>query len=452
MSRSGQDLLELSEVAAPRDQKLWMFGLMWFGQLVSGIGSGLSSFAMGVWVYQQTDSPAKFTFIAFLGALPSVALLPIAGALVDRWDKRWTMLLSDSCSAVSVLAMLFVTVSGRLQIWHIYLCVICLSITSTFGLLAYYPAITLTVPKRLLGRVSGMTYASQATAQIASPLLGGLMIAFLGLKTIFLTDFLTFVFAIATLALIRIPGVQSKGEAGEGGAARRSIIREAVYGWTYIKERSSLLLLLFYFASSNFVLALALVLFSPMILSFSTPQLLGTLNSISGAGLLSGSLVMSAWGGPKDRIQGVLWFGVIVAVSLIFIGARPQILIIGPAVFAMYFAIPIVNGCSQALWQCKTAPELQGRIFSLRRIIATAMAPVAFLLAGRLSERWFEPMLANGGLLSDSIGRILGVGPGRGIGTMFVLSGMITVIIQIIAFRLPTLRLAESILPDAISD
>src|SRR5690242_9757732 len=113
MSRSGQDLLELSEVATPRDQKLWIFGLMWFGQLVSGIGSGLSSFAMGVWVYQQTDSPAKFTFIAFLGALPSLALLPVAGALVDRWDKRWTMLLSDSCSAVSVLAMLFVTVSGR---------------------------------------------------------------------------------------------------------------------------------------------------------------------------------------------------------------------------------------------------------------------------------------------------------------------------------------------------
>ncbi|MFZ0321783.1 MAG: MFS transporter [Candidatus Sulfotelmatobacter sp.] len=448
MSTSEQETLELNDVASPVERKLWMFGLMWFGQLVSGIGSGLTSFALGVWVYEQTGSAAKFTFIAFLGALPSLILLPIAGALVDRWDKRWTMLLSDTGSAVAILSMLLLTVSGSLRIWHIYCCVIWLSISGTFGLLAYYPAITLSVPKRLLGRVSGMTYASQATAQIASPLLGGLMIALLGLKTIFVTDFVTFLFSITTLALIRIPKVQAQG----GDKVRPSIIKEAIYGWTYIKERSSLLLLLFYFASTNFVLTIALALFAPMILSAGTPQLLGTLNSISGVGLLTGSLVMSAWGGPRDRIQGVLGFGLLVAGGLILTGLRPQVLIIAPAVFAIYFAIPIVNGCSQALWQCKTAPELQGRVFSLRRMIATSMAPLSFLLAGRLSDHLFEPMLAKGGLLSDSVGRILGVGPGRGIGSIFVLAGIFTIVIQIVAFRLPTLRLAESLLPDAISD
>jgi hypothetical protein len=252
------------------------------------------------------------------------------------------------------------------------------------------------------------------------------------------------------LTLVQIPKVQTKDEEGE--IARPSIIKEAIYGWTYIKERPSLLLLLFYFAGTNFVLTLALVLFSPMILSFSNPQLLGTLNSISGVGLLTGSLVMSAWGGPKDRIRGVLGFGLLVAVSLILIGLRQQVLIIAPAIFALYFAIPIVNSCSQALWQCKTAPELQGRVFSLRRMIATAMAPLAFFLAGRLSDQWFEPLLATGGLLSDSVGGMLGVGPGRGIGLIFVLSGTIAILIQIVAFRSPTLRLAESLLPDAVSD
>ena len=448
MSTSEQETLELSEVASPLDRKLWMFGLMWFGQLVSGIGSGLTTFAMGVWVYQRTGSAAKFTLIALLGALPGLALLPIAGTLVDRWDKRWTMLLSDCCSGLVVLSMLLLTASGRLTITHVYLCVIALSISGTFGFLAYYPAITLSVPKRLLGRVSGMTHASQATAQIAGPLLGGLMIAYLGLETIFLTDVVTFIFAIATLTVVHIPKPQTK----EGENARPSIIKEAIYGWTYIKERPSLLLLLFYFASTNFVLTMALVLFSPMILSFGTPQLLGTLNSISGVGLLAGSLVMSAWGGPKDRIRGVLGFGLIVAISLILIGVRPQVLIIAPAIFALYFAIPLVNSCSQALWQCKTALEVQGRVFSLRRMIATSMAPVSFLLAGRLSDYLFEPLLKSGGLLSDSVGRMLGVGPGRGIGLIFVLSGMIAIIIQMVAFRLPTLRLAESLLPDAISD
>lgn len=448
MASTEESILEMSEVASPLDRKLWMFYLMWFGQLVSGIGSGLTTFAMGVWVYQQTGSAARFTTIALLSALPGLLLMPIAGVLVDRWDKRWTMLLSELGSGLAVLAMLLLTASGRLTITHIYVCVLILSVTGTFGFLAYYPAITLTVPKRLLGRVSGMTHASQATAQIAAPLLGGLMIAFMGLRTIFLVDVLTFVFAIATLLLIQVPKVQRTEE----GNTQPSIIREAIYGWTYIKERPSLLLLLFYFTSTNFFLTLALILFSPMILSSATPQTLGTLNSISGVGLLVGGLVMSVWGGPKDRILGVLGFGFIVAISLILIGIRPQILLIAPAIFALYCAIPLVNSCSQALWQCKTAPEVQGRVFSLRRMLATSLAPVSYVIAGWISDHWFEPLLANGGLLSDSVGRFVGVGPGRGMGLIFVLSGAIIIVIQIVAFRVPTLRRAEFILPDCVSN
>jgi MFS transporter, DHA3 family, macrolide efflux protein len=446
---STRETLELSEAAPPVDRKLWLFGLVWFGQLVSGIGSGLTTFAMGVWVYEQTGSAARFTFIALLSALPALALLPVAGALVDRWDKRWTMLLSDCGSALTVLIMLLIAVSGGLKIWHIYLCVLALSVSGTFQFLAYYPAITLCVPKRLLGRVSGMTHASQATTQIAAPLLGGLLIALMGIQTIFLIDFVTFLFSIATLSLIRIP----KAEAQEGdGGGRGSLFKEAAYGWSYIKQRTSLLLLLLYFACTNFLITMALVLLSPMVLSFTTPQWLGTINSVSGVGLLTGSLVMSAWGGPKDRVKGVLWFGLVVAVSLVCIGLRQEVFLIATALFALYFSIPIVNGSSQALWQCKTAPALQARVFSLRRMVATSLAPVSFFLAGPLADRWFEPLLAVGGGLSGSVGRVLGVGPGRGMALVFVLAGCLMIVIQTIAFRVPSLRLTESLLPDAIPD
>lgn len=449
MATPEQSTLEMSEAAIPVDRKqIWMFYLMWFGQLVSQIGSGLTTFAMGVWVYQQTGSAAKFTTIALLSALPGLVLMPIAGALVDRWDKRWTMLLSDAICGVATLSMLLVTVSGRLTIAHIYICVVVYSLAGTFGYLAYYPAITLTVPKRMLGRVSGMTHASEATSRIAAPLLGGLMIAFMGLQTIFLVDVLTFIFGIATLLIIHIPKVQKTKEEN----ASPSIFREAVYGWTYIKERPSLLAVILFFTTTNFFLTMALVLFSPMILSFDTAQTLGTLNSISGVGLLAGGLLMSTWGGPKDRIRGVLGFSMIVSVSLILIGLTPKILIIAPALFALYLAIPLANSCSQALWQTKTAPEVQGRVFSLRRMISGAMAPISFVVAGRISDRWFEPMLASGGALSDSVGRLLGVGPGRGMAFIFVLCGSLALILQISAFRFPTLRRAESILPDAVAD
>ena len=449
MATTEQSTLEMSEAASPLDRKLWMFYLMWFGQLISGIGSGLTTFAMGVWVYQQTGSAAKFTTIALLSGLPGLLLMPVAGALVDRWDKRWTMLVSDAVCALATMSMLLVAVSGRLTIAHIYICVVVFSMAGTFGYLAYFPAITLTVPKRMLGRVSGMTHASQATAQIAAPLLGGLMITFMGLQTIFLVDLLTFIFAIATLLIINIPKAQ---KTEDENAPRPSIFREALQGWTYIKERPSLLAVLLFFTVNNFFLTLALVLFSPMILSFSTAQTLGTLNSISGVGLLVGGLVMSAWGGPKDRIVGVLGFSFIVSLSLVLIGIRPQVLIIAPALFALYFAIPLVNSCSQALWQTKTPAEIQGRLFSLRRMISGSVAPLSFVIAGRLSDYVFEPLLVPGGLLSDSVGRVLGVGPGRGIGLIFVLAGTIAIIFQIIAFRLPTLRNAETLLPDAIPD
>lgn len=450
MATTEQSTLEMSEVASPVDRKqVWIFYLMWIGQLVSQIGSGLTTFAMGVWVYQQTGSAAKFTTIALLSALPGLVLMPIAGALVDRWDKRWTMLLSDAICGLTTLSMLVMTVSGRLTIVHIYICVVVFSIVGTFGYLAYYPAITLTVPKRMLGRVSGMTQASQATSQIAGPLLGGLMIAFMGLRSIFLADVLTFIFAIATLLIIHIPKVE-KSEEEEN--ASPSIFREALYGWTYIKERPSLLAIILFFTTTNFFLTMALVLFSPMILSFHTAPVLGTLNSISGVGMLVGSLVMSTWGGPKDRIRGVLGFSMVISSSLVLIGLTPKIFIIAPALFALYFAIPLANSCSQALWQTKTAPEVQGRVFSLRRMISSAMSPISFAVAGRIADRWFEPMLASGGLLSDSVGRVLGVGPGHGMAFIFVICGTLALILQTAAFRFPTLRRAESILPDAIAD
>jgi MFS family permease len=295
---SQQETVELPVVAPPPERNLWLFGLMWFGQLISGIGSGLTTFAMGVWVYQQTGSATRFTFIALLSALPSLAMMPVAGALVDRWDKRWTMILSNCASALCMVVMLLVTLNGRLDIWHIYLCVLALSVSGTLQGLAYYPAITLCVPKRLLGRVSGMTHASQATTQIAAPLLGGLMIAVMGIQTIFLVDFVTYLFGIVTLLIIRIPVLAPREEAAGG---RRSLLKEALYGWTYVRERTSLLLLMLYFASTNFLLTMALVLLAPMVLSFTTPQWLGTLNSVSGVGLLAGSLAMTTWGGPKDR-------------------------------------------------------------------------------------------------------------------------------------------------------
>jgi len=425
------------------------FTIIWIGQLISTIGSGLTNFAIAVWVYRRTGSATQFTMIALFGALPSILISPLAGALADRWNRRRTMILSNVGSGVVTLVIILLLYADRLGFWHVCLFIAARSAISSFMFPAFSAATTLLVPKRHLGRASGMSQTSQASAQILAPLFAGALMALVPLERIILLDFSTYVFAVVTLLLVTVPEPVRKPD--EGGA-KRSLLREALYGWTYIKERPGLLALLFYFASVNFTIGVSGVLFTPMVLSFATPQVLGTVMSISGIGFLAGSLLMSAWGGPKNHIHGVLFFGLLMGFSVLLAGLKPSVPLVAAALFGMYFTMPIINGCSQAIWQIKTAVEVQGRVFALRRMVSWSITPLAYILAGPLADKVFEPSLSVGGALSESVGRFLGVGPGRGIGFLFVVTGFLTILIPIGAYFYPRLRLIEHELLDSTVD
>jgi DHA3 family macrolide efflux protein-like MFS transporter len=423
------------------------FLLIWFGQLVSLTGSGLTGFALGVWVYQRTGSVTQFALISLFTALPGILFSPIAGALVDRWDRRWAMIISDTGAGMCTLGVAVLLFANRLEVWQIYILMALSSTFSAFQWPAYSAATTLLVPKEQFGRASGMVQLAEAVAQIGAPSLAGILLGVVQIEGVILIDFVTFLFAVLTLSLVRIPKPETTAE---GKAGQGSLLREAAYGWKYIRARPGLMGLLLLFASTNFTSGIVEVLFTPLVLSFTTAAVLGTILSIGGIGFLGGSLAMSAWGGPKVRVYGIYISLLLQGVVLFAAGFPPQVAILATAAFLYFFGIPIVNGCSQAIWQSKTAPDVQGRVFAVRRMIAWSSLPLAYLAAGPMADRVFEPLLDEGGALASSVGQIIGTGEGRGIGLLYMILGVISLLATAVGYLYPRLRLVETELPDVI--
>src|SRR6476661_5342709 len=299
-------MIEKNEITQrPTASRMRVFMLIWLGQLISLIGSGLTGFALGVWVYQRTGSVTQFALISLSTTLPFIAISPLAGVLVDRWNRRWLMILSDFGAALSTLAIALLLTTGRLETWHIYLATAVSSTFSAFQWPAYTATTTLLVPKQHLGRASGMTQMGQALAQLISPVLAGILLGIIQLQGIILLDFATFLFALVSLLLVRFPNAKTTParEAGKG-----SLLHSAAYGWTYITARPGLLGLLIFFSASNFLVGVVEVLTTPLVLSFASPAVLGTILSIGGTGMLVGSLVISTWGGPQRHINNVFCF------------------------------------------------------------------------------------------------------------------------------------------------
>lgn len=422
--------------------ELWGFGTVWAGQLVSAIGSGLSGFVLGIWVYQHTGSATLYALGAVFGSLPSILILPFAGVLVDRWNRRRTMIYCNLAAAACTLAVLLLLATGRLQVWHTYVNTTLLSVIGSFTGLVFSTTVTSLVPKKHYGRSSGMTSTAQAAAQILPPLIAGMLISTVEIQGIVLIDFLSYFFAVGTLLLVRIPDPAVAAEKKE------PLLREAMFGWNYVKVRRGLLALMVYFATVNFVVGLARILFFPMVLNFTTPQGLGTVMFISGLGFLLGGLAMSVWGGPRRRIPCMLACGLLFGVFVTLTGVRPSVVLVAAAAFCTYFCIPLVNGCSQAIWLSKTPADVQGRVFAIRWVVGLSMTPLAYVLAGPLADGFFVPLVDNNAWLF----KLVGEGTGRGIGLMFMVAGVLTVALQLAAYLYPRLRRVEKEIPDAAGE
>ena len=418
------------------------FMVVWLGQMVSNLGSAMTGFGLGIWVYQETGSATKLAFIVLASRLPALLVSPFAGALVDRWDRRWAMILSDTGAAVGTLAIMLLLLGGSLHIWHLYIALALSGLFSAFQFPAYGAAVTLMVEKEDYARASGFIQLAGSVGRVMAPTAAAAIVVWAGLAPLFVIDFVTFLIAVGTLLTVRF---KAPAPAERQGRGVMGLLREARLGLDFVLERRALLILMLSFVVVNFAFAFQSVLLIPLLLETTTEHVAGWVVSIGAGGVVVGSLILSAWGGPKNRIAGVYFPIFAMGIGLVLIGLRPSVLLIIFGILLMNGPHPVAGGSSQAIWQSKVPANLQGRVFAIRQVSAISAAPFALLLAGTLADNVFEPMMSDDtGVLTT----VLGAGSGRGIGLMFVLTGLFVMAVVGVALRHPRIQGLEVEVPD----
>ncbi len=423
------------------------FAVVWIGQVVSLLGTAMTGFALTIWAWQITGEATALALVGFFAFAPIVLMSPVAGALVDRWNRKLAMMISDLAAVLSTIVVLLLFSAGNLQIWHLYLTGAFSGIFQAFQFPAYSAAVTTMVSKEQYGRASGMLSMARFASSIFAPALAAILLGIIGIGGILTIDVVTFLVAISALLLVHIP---QPIVTEEGRKSRGSLWKESGYGFHYIYERPSLLGLLLIFFAVNLVVPFATTVLAPMLLARTgnDATVLGIVQSAMGLGGLVGGIVLSVWGGPKRRIHGILIGLALAMVGILLIGLGRSPFIWALATFFTLFFVPILQGSSQAIWQAKVAPDVQGRVFAARGMIAQISAPVAMLLAGPLADRVFEPAMMPGGSLAVTFGGLVGTGPGTGMSLMFVIAGALRVLIGLGGYAFRVVRNIEDILPD----
>ena len=423
------------------------FVFIWLGQVFSLLGSSLSEFALAVWVYQTTGSITHYALLSLFIHLPSIFISPFAGAMVDRWSRRRVMIVSDSITGVTALAIMFLVFSEQLQIWHIYVAVGISSICNAFQWPAYIAAISQLVPIQYLSRANGMVQGAIATARILGPSIAGLLIIKIHLHGILLVDFSTYLLAFFTLLIVRFPRRVQKTMRQK--VSIEKLWQEVVSGWNYVAVHSGLRKLTIFFGVVYLSAGVLQVLFLPIVLSFASEKELGIVMSITGIGMLLGSVIVSLWGNSQRKIEVILVFVFIQGFCLCLGGLKPAVILLASGGFCYLFSRAVIVSLNHTIWQQKVPQNLQGRVFALQNMIEKFLLVIAHLSVAPLVEFILRPLMSQNGMLAGSIGRVIGVGDGRGMALLFLLMGLLNMSAVLVAYRTPELRRLERELNDS---
>lgn len=372
------------------DEQTWKgrFFTIWAGQAFSLFGSSLAQFALVWWLTSTTGSATVLALSTLAALLPQILLSPIAGAVVDRGNRRLIMMAADSLIALLTLGLVFVFAGGLAQVWHVYAIMFARSALSAFHWPAMSASTSLMAPEKRLARVAGLNQALYGAVNIIAPPAGALLLAALPIHLVLAIDVVTALMAVLPLVFIRVPQPERSAEAQQAG--RAGVAHDMKAGLRYLLGWPGLLMICGMAAVINFIISPAFALLPILVTRHFGGQALelGWMNSAYGIGVIVGGLALSLWGGFRRRIATSLFGLTFMGVGTLVIGATPAHAF-GLAIAGMALAgimDPITNGPLLATLQSKVAPDMQGRVLSLLNTFATAMAPLSLLVAGPLSD------------------------------------------------------------------
>ncbi|MGR6319148.1 amino acid adenylation domain-containing protein [Micromonospora soli] len=416
------------------------------GQLVSSTGSALTAFALPIWLFNRTGSVADLGLLWALALICGVLMLPVAGAVIDRVDRRKVMMLTSSVAGLIQLILAALLWTDNLVLWHIYVLVALSSVAGSFQRIAFQSAVPQLVPKRYLGHAMGITQLSTGVATLLMPVFAAGLLAAIDLKGILLVDVASYLVAVATLAVVRFPDLL-------GWRPRERLLAAIANGLRFSWQHRGFRLMLGYFALGNIFLAPALVLTTPLVLSFGTPTQVAQVALAQAVGAVAGGVLMSLWGGPRRRrMIGVLVANLGTAIGCVLIGLDGSVAMICVGMCWLAMAMTTAQSIYATIVQVKVPQRFHGRVFSLNQTIAWSTLPIGFALLAPGATALFEPMLAPDGALAGSVGAVIGTGPGRGIGFAYVCFGLALVLTTLGGFAIRLLRRFDLEVEDSLPD
>jgi MFS transporter, DHA3 family, macrolide efflux protein len=433
----------------PKKRPAGMFGftLVWMGQLVSVLSTNMTAFALTIWVFEMTGSVTALGLMQVFFITPYLLITPFAGVMVDRHNRKLMMMVSDLVAGLATISILVLQSMGALQVWQLYAAAIFQGLGNAFQWPAYSATISLMVPKENYGRANGMMSLIDSGPGVLAPLMAGALLPLIGLTGILSLDVVTFILAITVLLFVYIP---QPARTHKGTQSQGNMFREATFGFKYIFARPSLLGLQLVFFFGNLCMGIAFTVLTPMILlrTGNDTVSLGLVQSAGAIGGVVGGIAMSLWGGFKHRVHGVLAGWIISSFFASLIGLSAWLPVwIGAMALSSLFG-PLINGSNQAIWQSKVLPDMQGRVFSARTLIAWLPNPIAPLIAGILADYILEPAMSTPGGLPLSLGGLIPPGPGAGMGLLIFLGSLGGILAGLTGYFVTPIRNAEDILPD----
>lgn len=405
------------------------FYKLWLGELISNIGSGMTAFALSVYVYEKTGSVSYVSLITLLSFMPSIILSPIGGLLADRYDRRLLMIIGDLFSGLGLIYILWNIQAGEKSIVPIFVGITFSSIFTSLLEPSYRATLTDILEEENYAKANGLIQVAGSAKYLISPVIAGVILSVADIRVILLLDILTFITTCLMIFLVR------KSMNSETQNYKKDSFKGLLEGLFIIKENRgiySLVIIMFFVC---FFMGFIQILIRPMILALSSVKTAGIMESLCALGLLIGSLWIGIAGIKKNysKILAVACFFCGIFMSMT--GVNENLAIIGISTFLFFSTLPFMNSCADVLVRVSVPNELQGRVWGLISLITQMGTVVAYIISGIMADCIFEPMFNKNGILVENIGIIIGTGKGRGIGFMLILSGIGMLIMAIIIWK-----------------
>lgn len=418
------------------------FYILWSGQSVSLLGSGLTRFALMVWAYQQNGSVTALVLLGFFASLSFMVCSPFAGVVVDRLPRKWIMFCADLASGLVTASLLLLSLHGELKFWHLYLAEGLSGAFDAFQSPAFFSSVSLLLPREEYARSNAMIGLAKSAVQVVAPALASLLLTVSGLHLVMSIDLLSLLPGLAAVLLVFLPRAE---RTQTGMAAAGNFWHEFRFGFRYIFAHPGLSGILLIFCGINLFAGFTYMsILSPMILTRTQgdQMALGTVQTVMGIGGILGGLVLTLWRSPRRKAALFTWSTLIsFGVCDFLTAASRSVVSWSVAGFLSEFSIPFMVSPFYTLWQEHVPADVQGRVFSVREMLITLPTPIGTLLGGLAADHLFEPAFLQPNFLSP----LVGVGKGAGMSAMFLLTGFFGALTGLVGVLLPAVRRLDEV-------